>query len=252
MIPMLLRTCRVLCLVILSISGSEVNAQSRRPSLPSPNAPPSQPDATGHETVRGPAIVALLDQATLELPGGYVFLPRDAAARFLLGDDRTAPPSLVGMIAGGQIGPESEWFIAIGFTPAGFVKDDDVAAANPDRLAEDLRAHGTRQQQHGGPQVTVTGVVGRPVYDRSARQLSLVVRTGDRAVNLMTYAFGRDGYLGFNLVTDVSMFERDRAHQLGLLAAMTWRDGKRYGDFIARTDRVAPYGVGALMGGPLR
>jgi uncharacterized membrane-anchored protein len=252
MFQMMLRTCQVLCLVILAVGGSEASAQSRRPSLPAPGAPPAQTDATGHEAVRGPAVVALLDQATLELPEGYVFLPRDAAARFLLGDARSAPPSLVGMIAGGEVGVESEWFIAVGFTPAGFVKDDDVAAANPDRLAEDLRKHGTRQPEHGGPKVAVKGVVDPPVYDGSARQLSFIVRTGDRAVNLMTYAFGRDGYLGFNLVTDVSMFERDRPHQRRLLAAMTWRNGKRYGDFVARTDRVAPYGVGALMGGPLR
>jgi uncharacterized membrane-anchored protein len=60
---------------------------------------------------------------------------------------------------------------------------------------------------------------------------------------------GRQGYVSLNLITNSSTVEADKpaAHQL--LEAVNFNDGKRYSDFNESTDKVAAYGLAALVGG---
>jgi uncharacterized membrane-anchored protein len=52
-----------------------------------------------------------------------------------------------------------------------------------------------------------------------------------------------------NLITDLRDIEKDKAHAAALLGALSFSDGKRYADFNASTDRMAEYGLAALVGG---
>ena len=60
---------------------------------------------------------------------------------------------------------------------------------------------------------------------------------------------GREGYVSLNLITSSSTVEADKPAAHELLAAVNFNDGKRYGDFNASTDKVAAYGLAALVGG---
>jgi len=50
-------------------------------------------------------------------------------------------------------------------------------------------------------------------------------------------------------VTELTSIERDKSAAHELLGALNYNDGKRYADFNASTDRVAEYGLAALIGG---
>jgi uncharacterized membrane-anchored protein len=73
---------------------------------------------------------------------------------------------------------------------------------------------------------------------------------GDRnAVLVELYALGRDGYFSLNLLSSSDRIadEKSAAHEL--LADLSYNAGKRYEDFSATTDRIAAYGLAALIGG---
>jgi len=72
---------------------------------------------------------------------------------------------------------------------------------------------------------------------------------GGQGVNYNTYALGREGYISLNLVTGQAQFEKFRPVAKSLLASLEYNTGKKYTDFDAGTDRVAEYGIAALIGG---
>ena len=97
-----------------------------------------------------------------------------------------------------------------------------------------------------------------PHYDRAARHLvwSIELETLDakgavkgKNLNYNTYALGRGGFIELNLVTDIATVEKDKAHVRQLLSNLHFKPGKRYEDFNASTDKVAAFGLLALIGG---
>ena len=94
-----------------------------------------------------------------------------------------------------------------------------------------------------------------PAYDAATHRLTWSMRVKDAnegeedaAINFNTRALGRDGYFSLNLVTDQNRIAQDSQVSAQLLSGLEYVDGKRYADFNAGTDRVAEYGLAALIG----
>jgi uncharacterized membrane-anchored protein len=204
--------------------------------------------------------VDLLDQAVLRLPADFSFIPAAEAARLMRAIGNRTGPNLVGMIVDDQ-GLAADWFVVLQFEKSGYIKDDDAKDWNVDELLASLR-EGTEQanaerRARGIPEMEVVGWVQRPTYDSANHRLVWSASTKNRnspadaprGVNYNTYALGRDGYFSLNLVTDLVTVEQTKPTAHRLLAALEYRDGKRYADFNASTDKVAEYGLGALIAG---
>lgn len=71
----------------------------------------------------------------------------------------------------------------------------------------------------------------------------------DNGINYNTLALGREGYVSMNLVTGLKEVEAQKPIAQTLLAALAFDEGKRYADFNAGTDKVAEYGLAALVAG---
>jgi uncharacterized membrane-anchored protein len=71
----------------------------------------------------------------------------------------------------------------------------------------------------------------------------------DPTINYNTYVLGREGYISMDLVTASSSIDTDKRAAKELLAAVEFNQGKRYTDFNSSTDKVAAYGLAALIGG---
>ena len=52
-----------------------------------------------------------------------------------------------------------------------------------------------------------------------------------------------------NLVTDIQNVERLKPVAANLISALKFDSGKSYGDFVEGTDKVAEYGLAALVAG---
>ncbi len=103
----------------------------------------------------------------------------------------------------------------------------------------------------------VIGWIEPPNYDATSHRLVWSVLGKDKGtpddarkdVNYNTYALGREGYFSLNLLSDSARIATDKSAAHELLANLTYQSGKRYEDFSASTDRIAEYGLLALVGG---
>lgn len=208
---------------------------------------------------QGPQDVPLRDQAVLHLPAGFGFVPAAEASQYLRALGNVPNDTLAGLVV--PLGQQGDWFVAVSYVPSGYIKDDDATHWDADALLESLR-EGTAEDnaqrvQMGVPSIEIVGWVEPPAYDAGTHRLvwSVASRgTGetagtDNGINYNTYALGREGYFSLNLVTSQRAVAQDKPAAHALLAALQFDAGKRYGDFDSSTDKVAEYGLAALVAG---
>ncbi len=215
--------------------------------------------AAGEARVAGPARIALDAQAALELPEGFAFVRKEPAIALLEAMGNQTDAGFLGLVIGDQL----QGFVSVRYDASGYVEDDEAREWDADELLQSLKdgtdAGNEERRSRGIPEFVVAGWVQAPAYDAVAHRLvwSAELRekgaTGGGAesasVNYNTYQLGREGYVSMNLVTDLASIEAQKplAHQL--LAGLSFNDGKRYADFDPATDKVAAYGLAALVGG---
>lgn len=208
--------------------------------------------------VPGPARVELRDQGALALADGLVWVPQPAAGKLMNSMGNTVGDDFLGLIF--PRGDES-WFVVVSFDPAGYIEDDDAKEWDTKELLDSLRqgtdeANAWREEQGFDP-IEVTGWIEEPRYDDTRHHLVWsagikdkdVAATPDDGVNYNTYLLGRDGYISMNLVTSAQQVEAQKPLVGRLLDSTTFNEGKRYADFDPETDKVAAYGLAALVGG---
>jgi uncharacterized membrane-anchored protein len=204
----------------------------------------------------GPAEIALGSQAKLKLPEGYAFIPQPQAGQLLKamgnGDDSTR----LGII----VPPDSDSFVVPRYIEAGYIKDDEAADWKADELLSGLK-EGTEEnnkerQARGLPQMEIVGWNQKPTYDKAAHRLVWSIETRDmgtkddeHGANYNTYVLGREGYLSMNLVSSYEALAANKPFAQTLLAQTSFNPGKTYADFNASTDKVAEYGIAALVTG---
>lgn len=219
----------------------------------------AQQEATRSQVV-GPASIPLKDQATFALPKGYIWVPQPAAGRLLQAMGNHNSEALLGLVmpAAEQ---DDHWLAVARWEPAGYIKDDDAKKWDVDELFKSLK-EGTEEankdrKARGFTELDIVGWVEKPSYQAPTHRLvwSLAARPKDlpageaNGINYNTYALGREGYISLNLLTDERHVAGDKPHATTLLQALSFNEGKRYEDFNASTDKVAEYGLAALVGG---
>lgn len=242
----------------LASSFGFVHAEEAEPPA---NSQPSAEDAVwaaaSAAKQAGPTTIQFRDQASLQLPAGYVFIPvkEGKAVMEMMGnqiDDR-----FLGLIL-----PEAGdgWFVTLDYEAAGYIKDDDAKHWDADELLQSLKdgteAANEHRQQMGIPPIEVTRWVEVPAYEAQTHRLIWAAEARnkgqadqDPGINYNTYVLGREGYISLNLVTATSTIETDKKAAHELLSSIDFNEGKRYADFNASTDKVAAYGLAALVGG---
>jgi uncharacterized membrane-anchored protein len=225
-------------------------------------APPEDPNAVVWQAaldamLEGPRTIELMDQAKLELPEGYGFMPREHSVKVMDVMGNQTDERFIGLIFPLS---DAQWFVTVDFEKSGFIKDDEAKDWDADGLLDTLR-EGTEQanahrEEIGVAPIKVTRWIEAPNYDAALRHLvwsaELQLKNGedpDPGVNYNTYVLGREGYVSMCLVTSLSTVETQKPAAKQLLAAVTFNEGKRYADFNSSTDKVAAYGLGALVGG---
>ncbi|MFY2835448.1 DUF2167 domain-containing protein [Achromobacter xylosoxidans] len=207
----------------------------------------------------GPADVKLGDQAVVHLPESMFFVPRIQADRLMAAYGNGKDPSLLGVVM--PKSDDDDWVITVNFDKAGYIKDDDAKNWNVSELLDSLR-DGTEEsnverKKRGFPELVMDGWVEAPKYESSTQRLvwSVAVKhKGETAndnptVNYNTYALGRDGYITLDLITQKNLVPKDKTAVLTLLDNLKYVEGKRYADFNSSTDKVAEYGLAALVAG---
>lgn len=246
-------------LVAAFLMARALGAQAAGTDMPSPRQ--AELDAAykaAQDThLPGPADIAMRDQAHLKLPAGYLWIPQPAAGKLMQAMGNTVDDSFVGAIfpAG-----DGDWFVVVKFVKEGYIRDDDAKEWNADELLTSLRegteAANEERAKRGIGAIEVVGWAQKPQYDSATHRLAWSALTrskgdtsGEQGVNYNTYALGREGYVSLNMVTAAHALEKYKPEALALLGALQYDEGKRYADFNGSTDKVAAYGLTALVAG---
>ena len=196
----------------------------------------------------------------LKLAAGRFFVPQAEGGRVLRALGNVVnDASFIGLVVGTW--PNDDWIVVIRYIKEGYIKDDDAKNWNADDLLKNLK-DGVEESNkdriaRGFPEMQVIGWVQPPSYDAPTHRLvwSLLAKdkgepdNAAKSINYNTYALGRDGYFSLNLLSNSERIAGDKAVAHELLGDLAYNAGKRYEDFSASTDRIAEYGLMALVGG---
>lgn len=204
----------------------------------------------------GPLEIPVRDQAVLKLPQGYGFIPQEPAVRLMTAVGNPPDDHFLGLIAGERM----QGMVMVKYDDVGYIKDEDAKSWKAEEMLSKLK-EGTKEGnkeriERGLPQLEVTDWVEVPKYDEATHRLvwSVGVKHLENladvsSVNYNTYVLGREGFVTLNLVTDENLVEQEKANAHELLAAVSFNEGKDYESFNADTDKMAEYGLAALVGG---
>jgi uncharacterized membrane-anchored protein len=212
-----------------------------------------------HASTRGPANIQLIDEGALNLPAGYFWVPATEAKSFMNAMGNSSEANLVGLVMSEE--NPLAWFIAIDFIHSGYIRDDDANHWKPDEMLEQIKAgteEGNKERvKRGIPALDIVGWTELPTYNKNAHQLVWSLLATERGapketsqtVNYNTYKLGRAGYFQLNLVTTDKTVNEDKKHAYAMISSLNYNPTKRYEDFIEGSDKVAEYGLAALVAG---
>jgi uncharacterized membrane-anchored protein len=207
----------------------------------------------------GPKTIDLGAQGTLKLPAGYVYLNQQDASAMLTYWGNPGPHQVMGMVLAED--DKSTWALSLRFRPEGYVKDEDAKTWDADELFKSVKegteASNEERQKIGGGRLHIVDWVQKPSYEASTHRLAWGIRAEavddaghkEDTVNYHTYVLGREGFIEMNLMTDPKGLAVAKPRADELLAATSFKDGKRYEEFSASTDKVATFGLAALVAG---
>lgn len=242
------------------LAGTLAFALAPAPALAQPDAAARKVfDEAQQAAKRGPQDIDLAGQATLHLPAGRMYVPQPHATRVL---NAMGNPGQDERLQG-LVFPEGDgsWFTTIRFEASGYIKDDDAKDWNADELLQSYRegteAANEERQKLGAPGLEIVGWAEKPLYDATSHRLVWAMSSREKGapadqpqgVNFNTYALGREGYFSLNLVTELRDLPNHKPYAQDLLSALDYSEGKRYQDFSSSTDKVAEYGLAALVVG---
>lgn len=200
--------------------------------------------------------------AKITVPPDFNFLGSDDAETVLVklwGN----PPSDVkplGLLIPAGMNPYSSnvWVVTIDYSEDGYVKDDDAAKINYDDLLKQMQqgiaAENKQRQEKGYPTITLVGWAAPPHYDANthklywAKDLRFEGETND-TLNYSIRMLGRRGVLELNAIAGTDQFKEIDAQVPEILGMVDYEQGNRYADFDPKTDKVAKYGIAALVAG---
>jgi len=211
--------------------------------------------------LHGPTQIKIFDQATLDIPEDYVFIPAKEACQVmsLMGNDESDhADSVVGMV----VTQQRSWdaFVFVTYQKSGHVMDDDAKSWDAGKLLAEIKenteAANKERAKSGVSEMEVVGWVEKPFYDAATHHLVWSVegkvkgsKEQIQTINYNTYSLNREGMLQMLLVTTSDVVSQDKQIALTLLKNLKFNSGKRYEDFNKGTDQVAAYGLAALIAG---
>ncbi len=203
------------------------------------------------------------DLATVTLPEDFAFLNAQDTERVLTQAWGNPPGSgALGMIyprATGLFGDDS-WGVIITYAEDGYVEDDDAEDIDYDDLLSEMqegtKAANEERTKAGYPAMDLVGWAEPPHYDQAAHKLYWakelqVAGAPDKTLNYAIRVLGRRGVLELNAIAIMPQLPVVKREMTKVLGFVEFNEGHRYEDFVDGTDKVAAYGIGALVAGKI-
>jgi uncharacterized membrane-anchored protein len=235
----------------LARAKKERAPQKATPAAAEPAAAPDQ-EKPRFRPEEGPKKIDLGHDLALDLPAEMLFLEKVQAKEMMEKMGNVVGDAFLGLV--GQ--RDKSWLVTINYFEDGYVKDDDAADFKPDDILESLREGNEEanqvRQQRGFKPLAIDGWTESPRYERAPHHLVWGIKVHDadgESINFYTRMLGRRGYVALNLIDSPDRIESSKKEALAVLKATTFATGSRYEDFDSKRDKVAEYGLAALVAG---
>jgi uncharacterized membrane-anchored protein len=199
--------------------------------------------------------------AALDVPKSFRYLGPEDSRRFL--EEAWGNPDGSGQI--GMLLPvgtdplgEKGWAVVISYEEDGYVSDKDASKIDYAELLKKMQAStldsNKQREKMGFPPVTLVGWAAAPRYDSQTKKLywAKELRLGDEDKHNLNYnvrILGRKGVLVLNAVSYMDQLPMVRERMEQVIGFADFNPGYRYAEFDPGMDKVAAYGIAALIAG---
>jgi uncharacterized membrane-anchored protein len=257
---------RILLTWVLTLLVGAVHGEEPVPQGETAAAESTGPDAAAEEPAwpelkfQSGQIVLPNKVATLSLTDKYSYLSPADTEKMLVAWGNPPGWETLGSVVPAAVGPFSEegWAVIVTYIDEGHVSDEDAHEIDYTELLADMK-EGTREESEqrvkdGYEGLELLGWAANPHYEQASRKLywAKELRFGDSEVHTLNYdvrVLGREGVLSMNAVAGMPQLASIETDMQELLGAAAFNAGYRYEDFNEDTDRMAAYGLGALVAG---
>jgi uncharacterized membrane-anchored protein len=217
-----------------------------------------------------PAVELKWQKGEVVLPGNLATLRLPSELRFLDGPQSQMvleqlwgnPPDagVLGMIFPADAGPmdDDSWGVVISYDDSGHVDDADAASIDYNELLASMKAgiqeNNEARKAQNYQTIQLVGWAAQPHYDSAAKKLYWAKELSfegedENTLNYSVRVLGRHGYLELNAVADMSQLPTIEKNMPNVISAVEFNQGLRYADFDPKTDKLAEYGIAALIAG---
>ena len=203
--------------------------------------------------------------AELNVPKEFRFLDKDDSRKVIVDFWHNPPASaeaVLGMLVPAAFAGHGQdsWGVVITYEDSGYIKDNDAGKINYDDLLKQMQKstleHNAERQKEGYPSVELVGWAAPPRYDAATKKMywAKEIRFGDQpqgpdTLNYNIRILGRGGVLVLNAIAGMDQLDEIRHATPQILGMVNYNQGHRYADFNPKTDKVAAYGLAALVVG---
>jgi uncharacterized membrane-anchored protein len=197
--------------------------------------------------------------ATLHLGSSYRYLSPQDAEKVLVAWGN--PPGFVGegAIIPSDVDPFTQegWAVFLSYEEEGHIDDSDAAEIDYKELMEEMQKNtedsNPARKDAGYPPIHLVGWAEPPRYDNVSKRMywAKEIRgdSGPHALNYDVRVLGREGVLSMEAVAGMAQFGQIKTSMQPLIGIAEFNEGYRYAEFNPKTDKLAEYGLGALIAG---
>jgi len=208
-------------------------------------------------------IVVGSNLATLNLSDHFRYVD-PAGTETLLTGIWGNPPSRqkpLGMIVPAEFNPldPQAWCVIIQYQEDGYVKDNDAEKLNYTKLLKQMQAAvrdaNKEREKDGYPAIELVGWATPPRYDQQthkfywAKELRFGDSKDENTLNYNLRVLGRRGVLVLNAVSGMPRLAEIEKATPEILGMIDFNPGNRYADYKPGSDKIAAYGLAALVAG---
>ena len=201
--------------------------------------------------------------ATLQVPDDFYYLNPHDSEKVLVEvweNPAGAGSETLGMLFPSESTPfdEEAWAVTIEYEEDGYVTDEDADEIDYGELLSQMKEGAKEQSEvrvsQGYESMELIGWASTPFYDKETHKLHWAkeLKFGNQAINTLNYnirVLGRKGVLVLNFIAGMDQKELIDSKLDDVLSLADFDQGSRYEDFDPSIDKIAAYGLGALVAG---
>ena len=199
--------------------------------------------------------------AALNVPESFYYLnPKDSER--VLSEVWGNPPgqTVLGMLFPADMTPfdNKSWAVTVDYEEDGYVSDENANDIDYDdllgQMKKDTQASSDARVKEGYEPIELVGWAASPYYDVDSKKLHWAkeIRFGTQDMNTLNYdirVLGRKGVLLLSFIAGIDQKQEIESNIDTVLALAEFGEGSKYSDFDPDMDKVAAYGIGALVAG---